>query len=97
MAWERSNFFLTKKKDYRDSTAKSIVPTHIGFATGKTAFTAAYSGNDKSSRSEVFCKKGALKNSQENTCERDSFLTKLQASGLTSQSCFIGETHRNWW
>ena len=96
MAWEKT-FFWPKKKHYRDSTAKSGVPTHIGFSTGKTACTAVNSVNDKSSRSEVFCEKGALKNSQENTCERISFLTKLQASGLTSQSCFIGETQRNWW
>ena len=35
-------------------------------------------------RSEVFCKKGVLKNftnSQENTCARVSYLIKLQASG----------------
>ena len=38
-----------------------------------------------SSRPEVFCKKGLLRNfanSQENTCARDSFLIKLQARGL---------------
>ena len=40
----------------------------------------------RSSRSKVFCKKGALEishnNSQENTCARASFLIKLQASDL---------------
>ena len=37
---------------------------------------------NRSSRPEVFCKKGVLKiseNSQENTCARDSFLIKFQA------------------
>ena len=33
----------------------------------------------RSSRPEVFCKKGFLRNSQENTCDRVSFLIKLQA------------------
>ena len=36
----------------------------------------------RSSRPEVFCKKGVLEisqNSQESTCARDSFLIKLQA------------------
>ena len=40
---------------------------------------------DRSSRPEVFCKRGALRNfsnSQENTCVRVSFLIKLQASML---------------
>ena len=40
---------------------------------------------NRSSRPEVFCEKGILRNlanSQENTCARVSFLTKLQASGL---------------
>ena len=40
----------------------------------------------RSSRSKVFCKKGVLEishnNSQENTCARASFLIKLQASDL---------------
>ena len=38
----------------------------------------------RSSRPEVFCKKGVLRNfanSQENTCARASFLIKLQVSG----------------
>ena len=41
--------------------------------------------SNRSSRQEVFCKKGVLRNfqnSQDNTCARDTFLIKLQASGL---------------
>ena len=47
----------------------------------------------RSSRPEVFCKRvflEILQNSQENTCARVSFLTKLQAEALqnTSGGCF---------
>ena len=48
----------------------------------------------RTSRLEVFCKKGVLKfslqNSQENTCTRVSILIKLQALGI-EKSCF--KTH----
>ena len=49
----------------------------------------------RSSRSEVFCTKGAFleisQNSQENTCARVSFLIKLPASGKVMLSALSGE------
>ena len=60
---------------------------HSSYYT-KESFNSLFESNcykGRSSRPDVFCKKLFLEisqNSQENTCARVSFLTKLQASGL---------------
>ena len=64
----------------------SIAETHKHKYSLTPEGSAGYRKNPfRGSSAEVFCKKMFLEisqNSQKNTCARDSFLIKLQASGL---------------
>ena len=63
----------------RNTVMTAVVKSHKGLKGTKDTTLTSLEAASRSSRLDVFCKKGVLRNSQENTCARVSILKKLQA------------------